>query len=798
MFNAMSTTATRVILAAEPFVDPSQNPFHRGAWPAQWVRHPEVRGTEPAVVAYRRLLDVARDMTVRIHVSADERYELFLDGRRIGRGPERGDRHCWFFETHDLYLSAGPHTLVARVFWIGPDASAAYAQVTICPAFLLAAEGEPGPSLSTGVAAWECKRLGGYRFISPDMAWGTSAKTVIRGADYDWDHEFGRGEGWQAVKNVVPAHSAARTCMGPDSWMLRPALLPAMLEASRQTGVARHVQAVAGADTRTVPVKAGEHLAPEAAAWDRLLAGGAPLSLPAHTTRRVIVDLGDYYCAYPVLTLSGGCGASLRVHWAESLFEELAAQPGKWSRTKGNRNEIEGKFFAGVGDTFEHDGAQGRRYEPFWWEAGRYLEILVTTAEAPLTIDRFELLETHYPYAFTGRFAVPFPALTDLVPLATRVLEMCSHETYMDCPYYEQLMYVGDTRLEVLTTYTLTADDRLPRKAIRLYDESRGPAGLTQARYPCRVPQIIAPFSLYWVGMVHDFALWRDDAAFVRERLPGVRAVLDAFASRVNADGLLQAMPGWNFVDWVPEWGGAGMPADADFGISGIINWHLVYTLRLAAELEEAFGEPEFAARHRRLAGRIVAALERAFWDERRGVYADDVAHAHFSEHAQCFAILAGDRRTRLDAPGLARATIYFSHYLFEASRSLGQINRFFELLSLWADLKRLGFRTTVEMPEPSRSDCHAWGAHPIYHTFASVLGIRPAGFGFKRVRIEPMLGALPKAQGVLPHPAGTIAASFEIKEGRLRGTVELPAGVGGELLHDGIRRELMAGMNAF
>ena len=32
---------------------------------------------------------------------------------------------------------------------------------------------------------------------------------------------------------------------------------------------------------------------------------------------------------------------------------------------------------------------------------------------------------------------------------------MCAHETYMDCPYYEQLQYGGDTRLEILATYSL-------------------------------------------------------------------------------------------------------------------------------------------------------------------------------------------------------------------------------------------------------------------------------------------------------------------------------------------------------
>lgn len=792
----MKNTSQRVEQVEDPFKDISQSVFQRGAWPAQWIQHPAVQGNEPVVVAYRRIVTVAQDMTVRVHVSADERYELFLDGQRIGRGSERGDRHCWFFETYELFLPAGRHALVARVFWLGADSGSAHAQISVRPAFLFAAEGVPENLLNTGSAAWEAKRLGGYSFVSPEMAWGTSAKTVICGSDYDWGHERGEGEsGWLVVRVGVPAFSAARTCMGPNNWMLRPAMLPAMLEESRWVGMARHIQMVDSGETRELPVKAAENCAGETQGWNQLLAGHAALTVPANMKRRVIVDLGNYYCAYPVATLSCGHGAKFEVRWAESLFEKQPEQPAFWSRPKGNRDEIEGKYFIGIGDTFIPEGGQKRRYEPFWWEAGRYLEIFISTGEEPLIIDDFHLVETHYPYQFSGHYEVPSPELTDLAPLAIRVLEMCSHETYMDCPYYEQMMYVGDTRLEVLATYTLTSDDRLPRKAIRLYDESRGPTGLTQARYPCRVPQFIPPFSLYWVAMVHDFALWRDDAAFVRERMPGVRAVLDAFAQRVNSNGLLEAVAGWNFVDWVPNWDG-GMPADADVGISGILNWHFVYTLRMAAELEDVFGEPEFAMRHRRLADRVVAATTAVFWNGARGVYADDQAHQHFSEHAQCFAILAGDRQTRLDAPDLSPATIYFSHYLFEAAREMGRIDLLFKRLDLWSYLKRMGFKTTVEMPEPSRSDCHAWGAHPVYHTFASLLGIRPGGFGFRTVRIEPQLGPMPWGRGTIPHPQGTISVSLEKNGEHLAGVIDLPAGVTGTFVDGARTQELRSGTN--
>ena len=71
-----------------------------------------------------------------------------------------------------------------------------------------------------------------------------------------------------------------------------------------------------------------------------------------------------------------------------------------------------------------------------------------------------------------------------------------------------------------------------------------------------------------------------------------------------------------------------------------------------------------------------------------------------------------------------------------------------------------------------------------------------PAGFGFKRVRVEPMLGSLPRAQGVMPHPRGIIAASFETGGGRLKGRIELPPGVSGEFIEGTRCRELKPGVN--
>jgi hypothetical protein len=418
-------------------------------------------------------------------------------------------------------------------------------------------------------------------------------------------------------------------------------------------------------------------------------------------------------------------------------------------------------------------------------------------------LERLCLRETGYPLEIEGSFASSDRRLAEVATLALRTLMACSHETYVDCPYYEQLMYVGDARLEVLATYALSRDERLPRKALLMFDVSRRPDGLTQSRYPHFLRQIIPSFSLWWVAMVHDFAWWRDDRVFVGERMRGVRAVIDFFRQSLNDDDLVVNPPGWNYMDWVPEWSAGIPPGGGQGGITATLNWQFVWVLSQAAELEDWAREPLLAERNRQLANRVARAADAAFWDEPRGLYADDLDKQHWSEHAQCLAVLgagAPDERKRRvmnalaeDRP-IAESTIYFRHYLFETLRLMGRIDKMIERMDLWFALKKLGLKTTLEGPEPSRSDCHAWGAHPIFHYAATILGIRPAAPGFASVRIEPQLGPLTWASGRVPHPKGDIRAEIARRGDRLTGTIELPPGVKGKLVYGGTTLDLAPG----
>ncbi len=769
-----------------------------GARPAWIAAGADASERGPQVTAFRLHVTLPAAAVIRAHVSADERYQLYLDGQRVGRGPERGSDRAWFYETYDLDLSAGAHTLTVLVWQLGEIGP--LAQIGLQGGFLLEAEGPAGEALSTRSAAWEAKAVAGLSFSKPALpgmgaAWFVEPTQTTDGAAYPWGVERGEGEGWTAAVTRVEDFAFPFGIL--PRHVLQPAMLPAQLASVRSGGQVRHVAAGAWNDLQVVEVVPADHLPAEVAGWQAVLDGSAAQVVPPNARLQVIIDLQEYVCAYPQLRLSGGRGSRVTIGWAEALHLDGSGH------AKGQRDAVAGRtFIALCRDVVLADGGQDRLFEPLWWRAGRYVELLIESGAEPLTVEAFTLVETRYPLEMEGSFDSSDARLAAVIPVALRGLQMCAHETYMDCPYYEQMMYVGDARLEALTTYAISADDRLPRKAVHLFGLSRLPDGLTQARYPGRDVQIIPPFALWWIAMVYDYALWRGDRAFIAGQLPGVRVVLERFLADAQASNLLRAPNGWNFTDWVAGWP-LGVPPDGFGGYSGVLNWHLVYTLALAARLEEWAGERLLAERWQACRDAIAAAAQTAFWDAGRGLFADDLAHTRFSEHTQCLALLSGvldgEQRDRvgqnlLRSPDLTRATIYFTHYLFETYRLLRQPEAFFERMGLWFDLPAQGFKTTPEQPEPSRSDCHGWGAHPLYHYFASLLGIRPAGFGFERVEITPMPGHLTTLSGSLPHPQGRIDVSLSFQGAHASGTVTLPGETNGTLRFAGKTVELRPG----
>lgn len=768
---------------------------HR-AWHAAWVADPAAPLREPEVLHFRRALTLAAaPATYIVRVSADNRFILYANGKRVGDGPARGDLDHWRYERFDLapYLHAGKNLITATVWNWGVFAP--IAQMSDRTAFLLESEATDSDGISTP-EGWQVEIEPGHRALDRSsvdlrtyMAAGPGEEIDAAKYDWNWNTPSDEDSNWVAVASpmrdsifpdVNRAHSAEER--GDNPWGLVPDTLPHM----------SYTPTTAGQIVRIDP-KAAEQP-------DMMSFPAHPVTVPANTHLHILLDRKTLTTAYPILTVSGGKGASIWFTYSEALYDK--------EMHKGDREDVDDRQAHGLKDSFLPDGGPNRVFEPLWWRTWRYLDLDIRTGSQPLTLDSLTAAFSAYPFEERATFQSPDAELSKIWEISWRTAHLDAHETYMDTPYYEQLQYVGDTRIQMLISYAVTGDDRLARQAIEAFNDSRIPEGITRSRYPSSLPQNIPTFSLLWIGMLHDYWMYRPDPAPVRDSLMGTRTVLDWFSHYEQPDGLLRELPWWSFIDWVPS---GTIPTYDSHGESCVTTLQYLGALRSAADLEDAFGDAALATRYRTRAARVSSGIYGKCWVAARGMLADNPDKAIFSQQANIMGVLYDVipkaeqksvlRKMLVIEPGttpngILSASYYFRFYLARALDHAGMADDYLASIQPWRQLLPLHFSTWPEIPGNTRSDSHAWSAHPIYDLLTLVAGVEPASPGFKTVRIAPHLGSLPSLTATYPHPDGTIDVKYQRKGKGLDADITLPAALHGTFVFGGKSWPLKAGLN--
>lgn len=762
------------------------------AWTASWIDEPSSDPTKPGVFHFRKEFDLAeRPSAFAIRISADNRYRLFVNGVEASNGPARGDLLHWRYESVDIAAQLKPgRNVIAALVWNMGDFKPA-AQISLRTALVIQGDSPEASVVNTGTAGWKAFASRAYTFkrVEGDDTGGfyvAGPREDLDAREYPWGWEQAGfdSSNWVDAKPIVQQFASpvalARGSQANGSaaeWQLVPRTIPLPEQTPIRFAAVRRAKGIAG---------------PEG-----IVTGSKPVTVPAHAKAVLLLDQGSLTVGYPILKTTGGAGAKATIIYAESLFDAAG--------NKGNRDEIDGKAIRGLRDTIRFDGGEGRQFQSLWLRTWRYVQVEIETADQPLRIDDIRGIHAVYPFKQKATFTSDAAWISPIWDMNWRALRMSAFETFWDTPYYEQLQYVGDTRIESLMSIYQTGDDRLMRNAIEQFDDSRTSEGLTASSYPSSLRQQIPPFSLWWISMVHDYWMLRDDTAFVRARLQGVRSVLDWHENHLDKTGLLGPMPWWNYLDWAKNYPN-GVPPGGGTGHSVAINLQFVLALQQSAELEQALGRPHEAQRCRELAARLIAALRSWAWDSERGLFVDSLEARSFSQQTNALAILAdavpsGMQRSVADRmladKDLEPATFYFRFYVDEALQRTGLANTYLDRLDPWKEMIRNGMTTTAETPEPTRSDSHAWAAHPNYHLLATVLGIRPAGPGFNRVSISPALGSLKRAAGRMPHPKGEISVEYRLHGDVLQAEVSLPQEVSGAFSWRGSGLQLHGGTNS-
>ncbi len=368
--------------------------------------------------------------------------------------------------------------------------------------------------------------------------------------------------------------------------------------------------------------------------------------------------------------------------------------------------------------------------------------------------------------------------------ISARTLQLCSHETFEDCPYYEQLQYAGDSLITSRLALYLTGKGDLTRQALYHFAWSLTPEGITTSRYPCTIAQVIPSWSLHWISMLHDYVLLSGDRAIARELLRVAESILSWFRSHADHGGLPSLLPFWNCVDWTPGWK-RGQPPGWDAGATCVISCQYVQALREVSRLYQWCGDDGRGESLQREAHRLAGEVERRFWAAELGCYRDAETISTSSILANAWAVCAGivpeEKKARVAERLLqwspANVSYFGMFWVFRALREL-QADRWWLHLRPWEKLVDSGLTTWPEDTAFWRSMCHAWSAHPIVEYIEGMVGLRVEAPGWSEVSLCPNLGLLDQTSFHLCTPLGELRGTLHREKTGFRFKIIKPLGM--------------------
>lgn len=756
-------------------------------WTKDWI---ESDKAIPQYVSFRKEISLrSRPEAAVVRVSADSRYRLFVNGSPVAFGPCKGDDEVWHYEELDIapYLTEGSNCIAATVLRYPAIHRKGNQSVwrTDKPGFYLVGSisDENGEQFS----------------ICSDDTWKTKKCTEIKifaesqFLSYLWNIEHAEGNGetfgwkesgyddslWEAAKPYGFMEFSSE--ISPGNLLER--TIPMMYEQQRNFKEVFCIR-------KTSKTKAD---------WMELLFGEKSIEIAPSQHEIIEISAGELMTGFLQLQVVGGKGSSIKMLSAESyVYPQDGAASIVPNVKKGDRCDFVNGVLMGHEDQYTvggfGTGDKPESYEPFWFKTFRFVKLEIQTGNEALIIKQFNYRETGYPLEVHTHVETSDESMGDIWDISLRSLRRCMHETYEDCPFFEQLQYAMDTRSQILYTYAVSADDRLARKAMDDFHRSLRYDGLVNCCYPSYESNVIPGFSLYYVLMIHDHMMYFGDKALVRRYLPTVEAIFGFFSRAIGENGLIKKIGGplfggsyWSFIDWTKEWNGTmGVPSATNQGAITMESLLFAYVLTYGAEMAEFIGRDELAREYRDLSQQLKQAV-RTHCTGKNGLLQDGPGIEEYSQHCQVFAVLSdtvegGEARRLMELAlrdeSLAKCSVAMAYYLFRAVEKVGLYAETESLWEPWREMLRQNLTTCVEDPVAARSDCHAWGALILYELPSVTLGVRPIKPGFEEIEISPCAGHLDWARGEVITPKGLVKVVWAKSDNGIKLEYSVPDGV--------------------
>ncbi|MCP4640686.1 MAG: hypothetical protein GY851_09650 [bacterium] len=723
--------------------------------------------------AFRKMVAWNEDPgEAKIHIFADTRYLLWVNGRYVDRGPCRFDPIAPEYDTLDVgpFLTRGGNAIVVLVQHCHDGR----------------ADDEPGEFCGRAMRHAPCLALvllttNGTVAARTNATWRGTTQTEYLPGRLTWagsmdDVDARRSPGdWTGLIFDDSAWEPAIPVDGAQWGGLQARSVPLL----RETPVTPFAVVELGAKPSETAV-----------------ADALPLTLAEG--ERVIVDAGKFVQAYAVVDMTAKAGAQIELEFAQSFL---------------SNNRQPGHSWDHVNRYTARDGAQ--RYTSTDTFGFKYLVIRTASGEA--TITGISLVNRLYPFDVAGAFECNDAMLTRLWRFGLDTVLACSEDAYVDCATRERVEWLGDG---AVGEYPITraalagpgpegspvyADPRLMRNMLRHIGQSQYDDGRVKAHHPSNRQDIhgyIEDYACLWIHGIRTFCDQarldptvpvtdgpeRPEYDLARELFPAVTKQIQWFLDRRTERGLVHAR------DFVFP----GNPLCYRECEAVTLNAYVYKALVDGAELARIVGDTGRKSEYTAEAEALRAAINTHLWNESDGTYYGGfeggkalAPTGHGAMMALYFDVPTGDRVGRVRDWLLARHTEeavspYAHMFLFNVLYDMDTDAADQLVLDLvrerWRAMADSETGTVWEGFTPHEW-CHNMGAAPTLFLSRYVLGVRVLGPVWEnRILIEPRLGDLTAASGVVVTEYGPVPVSWRRDGATLSFECTVPEGVEAEV----------------
>lgn len=777
-------------------------------WKASWIwKKGEASGTNLVLLARRKFTVAAAPKQAILRITADNHYELMVNGQFVNRGPVRSQPHHQSYDCMEIssLLKEGENVLAVRVLHQGRFGSY---NTPPRPGLLVQLDLETDGRMETikSDSSWKVKQPEGTNLDAPIFG----EIIDFRKEEAGWELAGFDDRQWPAADELLsdrfwpwpnPSPKAQpRTLTFPWTTLVSrdiPYLKESVVKAVNLFEVGEILEmgynnAVAqGANGLLFPkekVSIDDIESYQKGEGALLIQNSVPSNLYSNEaiySAYLIFDLGEMMHGYPRLELEGPAGTMVEIIYAPHLVR------GKFPlRTEIAGRSLTDRIILGEGKTV---------WEALEMKYTRYLFIAVRNTAKPVKLLFSGIKRADYPYEPKGNFSVASdPELNWLWQAGTNTLRAVTTDAFTD-NYRERLQYAQTSYYAARASYAAFGDRYLQKRYLQQIAQEQQSDGILPAAAPVTGyrGQRFLDASLFWVMGLHDYLLHTGDTLTVKDLLPAAEKVMDRFKSWEELEGIIESPP---YPYWIDH-------ANIDrYGANFSLNALYALSLRDFGKILKWTGNETRALDVEKRAEKLRKYMSEQYWNPDQKLFSDtkigDKQSNNFTEHSNSLAIVAGiatleqqrEIVKELIENKSARMVpaVLFMHYVTEALFMSGYGEQAIALLKdRYRHMKTEGFETLWEewgllvskksgefRPESGRACAQAEQTFLSYSLTRWITGIQPTRPGMNEVILNCNLCGLLEVNGSMPSPHGIISVTWKKTKKDIRLEVTVPPGM--------------------